>query len=55
MITVPQTRFRRELKKWLRHIDKTGDTIRITQRFGPDLICVPYDNEIVKFLTEESK
>lgn len=35
---VPVSRFRRELRKWIRHIENTGAPVIITQRFGPDVI-----------------
>lgn len=38
MIRVPASKFRRELRKWLRHIDRTGESVVITQRFGADLL-----------------
>ena len=40
MVRVPSSKFRRELRKWLQHIDRTGEPVVITQRFGPDLICI---------------
>ena len=35
---VPASRFRRELRKWVRYIEKTGMPIIITQRFGPEVV-----------------
>jgi prevent-host-death family protein len=39
---VPASRFRREMRKWLRYVEE-HDMIVITQRNGPDLVCVRYD------------
>ena len=38
MIRVPVSKFRRELRKWVRYIEKTGMPIIITQRFGPEVV-----------------
>jgi prevent-host-death family protein len=39
---VPVTKFRREMRKWLRLVDKTGEPIIITQRNGPELVLVKF-------------
>jgi prevent-host-death family protein len=39
---VPVSKFRRELKKWIRIVDRTGDPIVITQRNGPELVLIKY-------------
>ncbi len=36
---VPASKFRREMKKWLRYVEE-HEMIVITQRNGPDLVCV---------------
>ena len=39
---VPASKFRREMKKWLRYVEE-HEMIVITQRNGPDLACVRHD------------
>jgi|AntAceMinimDraft_6_1070360.scaffolds.fasta_scaffold264678_1 prevent-host-death family protein len=39
---VPVSKFRRELRKWLRIVERTGEPIVITQRNGPELVLMKY-------------
>jgi prevent-host-death family protein len=39
---VPASKFRREMRKWLRYVEE-HEMIVITQRNGPDLVCLKYD------------
>jgi prevent-host-death family protein len=48
---VPASKFRREMKKWLRYVEE-HEMIVITQRNGPDLVCInenTYQNLVVLF------
>jgi len=38
MIRVPVSKFRRELRKWARYVEKTGRPVIVTQRFGPEVV-----------------
>ena len=42
MIKVPVSKFRREMRKWLRVVEEVGSIV-ITQRNGPELVCVKHD------------
>jgi len=42
VMRVPSSKFRREMKKWLRYVEE-HDMIVITQRNGPDLVCMRAD------------
>ena len=38
---VPTSKFRREMKKWLRMIEQTGEPIVITHRNLPSVVLMP--------------
>lgn len=46
---VPTSKFRREMKKWLRHVEETNEPIVITHRSKESVVLVPikYFDELV--------
>jgi len=44
---VPASKFRREIKKWLRYIEETNESIIITHRSKESIVLVP-----IKFLED---
>lgn len=44
---VPTSKFRREMKKWLRYVEKTNEPILITHRSKESVVLVP-----MKYLEE---
>ena len=40
MITIPQSKFRREMKKWLRYIDKNPDEIIVITSRNIEPVCM---------------